>query len=111
MRRYIFQTSLLIGLAALGTGCEIVRMEPGAAQVRVLQIGQSVESCQRLGELSVSIQDRVGPYQRNSVAVRDELETLARNEALALRADTILPKAEPADGGQRWLAYRCQGGR
>jgi hypothetical protein len=111
MRRNIFQASLLIGIVTLGTGCEIVRMEPGAAQVRVLPIGQSMESCQRLGELSVSIQDRVGPYERNTVAVRDELETLARNEALTLHADTILPKTEPANGQQRWLAYRCQGRR
>ena len=57
----------------------------------------------------MSVKDRVGFYERNSVAVRDELETLARNEALTLHADTVQPKSEPAEGEQRWLAYRCHG--
>ena len=108
MRRSIFHTSLLAGLVLLGTGCEVVRMDPGAAQVRVLAIGQSVASCQRLGELAVSIQHRVGPYERNSLAVREELETLARNEALTLHANAVQPEAEPTNGRQRWLAYRCR---
>jgi len=107
MRHWILLTSLLGGLVVLGTGCEVVRMEPGAAQVRVLPLGQSVASCQRLGELAVSIQHRVGPYERNSLAVREELETLARNEALTLHADAVQPETEPMGGRQRWLAYRC----
>ena len=41
----------------------------------------------------------------------DELETLARNEAPGLAADTIQPKAAPADGAQRFLAFRCVGAR
>ena len=108
MRHRNLQISLLVGLAALATGCEVVRMEPGAAQVRVLQLGQSAESCQRLGELAVSIQQHVGPYERNNLAVREELETLARNEALTLRSNAVQPEAEPANGRQRWLAYRCR---
>jgi hypothetical protein len=108
MRRSILLTSVLAGLAALGTGCAVVRMAPGAAQVRVLPLGQSVISCQRLGEVAVSIQHRVGPYERNSLAVREELETLARNEALTLHANAVQPEAEPANGRQRWLAFRCR---
>jgi len=108
MRRCIFQAGMWVALVALWTGCEVVRMEPGAAQVHVLPLGQSLASCQRLGELSVSIQHRVGPYERNNLAVREELETLARNEALTLHADAVQPEAEPAKGRQRWLAYRCR---
>lgn len=102
---------LLFVLAAIGllSGCDWVKMDQGAAQVRVMPLGQQMASCHRLGEVAVSVQDRVGPYERNNVTVRDELETLARNEALTLHADTVQPLAEPADGHQRWLAYRCQG--
>ena len=39
----------------------------------------------------------------------DELETLARNEAPGLGADTVQPKGEPDDGEQRFLAFRCRG--
>jgi hypothetical protein len=107
MRRSVSQITSLIGCAALVAGCAWVKMEPGAAQVRVLPVGQQTASCKRLGEIAVSVKERVGPYERNSLTVRDELETLARNEALTLRADSVQPVADPADGQQRWLAFRC----
>ena len=53
------------------------------------------------------MKDALGPYERNPLRVRDELETLARNEAPGIQADTIQPLGEPVDGGQRFAAYRC----
>ncbi len=111
MRSGMMLTTLWIGVAILFAGCTWVKMDPGAAQVRVLRAGQDVSACKRLGEVAVSVKDRVGPYERNNVTVRDELETLARNEALTLHANTVQPMAEPADGEQRWLAYRCRAER
>ena len=102
---------LLLIVISLSTGCTWVKMEPGATQVRVLPIGQQIVSCKRLGEIAVSVKDSVGPYERNSITVRDELETLARNEALTLHADSVQPMAEPADGRQHWLAFRCNDAR
>ena len=58
----------------------------------------------------MSVKDRIGPYERGGATVRDELETLARNEALTLHADSVQPVAEPADGQQHWIAYGCQSG-
>ena len=109
MRSILLRAGVLIAFATIAAGCEWVKMDPGAAQVRVLRAGDAVASCHRLGEIAVSVKDRVGPYERNSVAVRDELETLARNEATTLHADSVQPKSEPVDGEQRWLAYRCHG--
>ncbi|HMT39188.1 MAG TPA: DUF4156 domain-containing protein, partial [Thermomonas sp.] len=60
-------------------------------------------------EVEVSVKDRVGPYARSEAQVQDELETLARNEAPGLGADTISPLAPPRDGGQRWALWRCRG--
>ena len=105
----VLRTGVLIAFAAMAASCEWVKMDPGAAQVRVLHAGENIAACRRLGEIAVSVKDRVGPYERNSVAVRDELETLARNEATTLHADSVQPKSEPVDGEQRWLAYRCHG--
>ena len=39
--------------------------------------------------------------------VRDELETLARNEAPGVGADSISPLTPPRDGEQRWAMWRC----
>ena len=104
--RHLVISAVLV--AALG-GCTWVKMAPGGAAVKVVAAGQDMSACEKRGEVSVSVRDRLGPYERNDIKVRDELETLARNEAPGLNADTVQPKAEPDDGEQRFLAYRCRG--
>ncbi|HEY2344731.1 MAG TPA: DUF4156 domain-containing protein [Xanthomonadaceae bacterium] len=97
-----------LGVATvLLSGCAWVQMQPGATQVRVVPLGQPMGACTYLGELATSVAAQVGPYERNRLAVRDELETLARNEAIGLHADSVQPIAEPANGRQSWRAYRC----
>lgn len=107
MRLLMIPAALVLVLGA----CTWVKMAPGAAQVRVAAAGENLSACERKGEVSVSVKDRLGPYERNDIKVRDELETLARNEAPGLGADTVQPKGEPADGEQRFLAFRCGPGR
>jgi hypothetical protein len=82
-------------------------MEPGAARVRVLAADADASGCVARGEIGVSVKDRVGLYDRKELKVRDELETLARNEALDLDADAVKPLEEPTAGEQRFAAYRC----
>jgi hypothetical protein len=102
-----------LGLAAVLAvpACTFVKMAPGADEVSVVALGRALQQCEKRGEIEVSVKDRLGPYERNDMRVRDELETLARNEAPSLAADTIQPKDQPFDGVQRFLAYRCAGSR
>jgi hypothetical protein len=93
--------------AALAGGCSFVKMAPGGEEVRVVGPGQLPAGCVKRGEVEVSVKDRLGPYERDEMRVRDELEVLARNEAPGLGADTVQPKAPPADGAQRFLAFKC----
>ena len=95
-------------LLVLGA-CTWVKMGPGAAEVRVARADQDMSACTKRGEVSVSVKDRLGPIERNDLKVRDELETLARNEAPGLGADTVQPKNEPYDGEQRFTAWQCGG--
>jgi hypothetical protein len=102
---------LALSLTAL-VGCTWVKLDDAGSQVRVAYNGNlGVASCRALGEIGVSVKDRVGFYQRNDLKVRDELETLARNEAVGLHADTITPLDEPHDGEQRFAAYACGSAR
>jgi hypothetical protein len=94
-------------LVAISSGCSFVEMAPGADAVRVVAPGQLPAGCVKRGEVEVSVKDRLGPYSRDELRVKDELEVLARNEAPGLDADTIQAKAPPADGEQRFLAFRC----
>jgi hypothetical protein len=105
------RTVPLILLAALATGltaCTFVQIQPGGQTIRVVAQGQAL-TCEKRGEIGVSVKDRLGPLERNDLKVRDELEVLARNEAPGLGADTVQPLGEPMDGEQRWAAYRCGG--
>lgn len=91
------------------SGCTFVKMAPGANEVQVVGLKANMSTCVKRGEVVVSVKDRLGPYERDEMRVLDELETLARNEAPGLQADTVQPKALPQDGEQRFIAYRCAG--
>ena len=89
------------------SGCTWVHMAPGAGNVRVIAPGAAPAGCEKRGEVSVSGMDNVAFYERNALRVRDELETLARNEAPGLQADTLQPLGDPVHGEQRFAAFRC----
>lgn len=92
-------------LALTAAGCTWVHMAPGAQAVRVVEGPPA--GCEKRGEVAVSVRDSVAFYQRNDLRVREELETLARNEAPGLGADTVSPLGPPANGEQRYAAWRC----
>lgn len=99
-----------IGAAALAAtlaSCSWgIKLDSAGQNVRVAWNG-NVSGCKDLGEVSVSVTDKVGFYERNDIKVRDELEVLGRNEAGSMHADTILPRGEPHDGAQRFGAFVC----
>ncbi|KIQ98028.1 hypothetical protein TI01_0379 [Lysobacter sp. A03] len=100
-------TIALAAALVLAGGCTWVKMAPGASAVSVIGAGGPPAGCTRQGEIAVSVKDSVAFYERNNLRVREELETLARNEAPGLQADTIQPMGPPAGGEQRFTAYRC----
>ncbi|MDV0440163.1 DUF4156 domain-containing protein [Xanthomonas sacchari] len=102
---------LPIALALLATlaGCTWVPMAPEGKGVRVLPPGQAPSGCEKRGEVVVSVKSSVGFYQRNPLRVREELETLARNEAPGVGANTVQAMGDPVDGDQRFTAYQCGG--
>lgn len=106
MRLLPLAVCLMPGLLMLATsGCTWVHMAPGASAVKV--VTGPPAGCESRGEVEVSVKGRVGPYERNPLRVREELETLARNEAPGLNADTVQPLDTPDDGTQRYAAWRC----
>ena len=96
----------LLSVAALAAACTWVKPTGGGDRVRVAYDG-NVSGCRDAGSISVSVADHVGPYDRPALKVRDELETLARNQAAEIPADTIKASSEPHDGEQKFEAYFC----
>lgn len=107
--RHLSAVVLAASVAAL-SACTWVPIEQSGKSVRVLPAGAVPAGCQKQGEVVVSVKDRVGFINRNPLKVKDELETLARNEAPSAGANTVQPTGEPADGSQRFDAYRCPAG-
>jgi hypothetical protein len=97
---------LLALTTALLGACTWVAPDARGKQVDVAYFGVS-GSCTYVGEVSVSVAHRVAGVTRSEMKVKDELESLARNEAATMGADTIAPQGEPEDGQQRFRAYRC----
>lgn len=98
--------ALVASLAVVLSACTFVHMAPGASAVKIVEGPPA--GCEKRGEVEVSVKDSVAFYQRNPLRVKDELETLARNEAPGLGADTMHPLTAPRDGQQRWAAWRCR---
>lgn len=99
---------LLITIGML-SACTFVKMGPGGEAIKVVPMGKDMSVCEKRGEITVSVKDRLGPYERDTLRVKDELEVLARNEAPGLKADTVQAIAPVDDGSQKWRAYRCAG--
>ena len=103
IRQLPFLLLLVLPVAA----CTWVPLEPEAKQVRVVAAGAPPAGCTKAGEVEVSVQHAVGFYERNALKVRDELETLARNEASTVPANTVQPLDQPYNGSQRFAALDC----
>jgi hypothetical protein len=101
----------LVLLAAASTlllsACTWVHLAPEAKTIRVVPAGAAPSGCEKRSEITVKVQGSVAFYDRNALRVRDELETLARNEAPGVQADTLQPLGDPVNGEQRFAAYRC----
>ena len=99
----VFPVLLILPLAACSWG---IKLDAAGKDVRVAW-NEDVSTCRDLGKITVSVLDKVGPVNRSQIKINDELEVMARNEAVGLQADTIKPLGEARDGAQSWGAYAC----
>lgn len=90
------------------SGCAWITLAPEAKDVRVLESEAQAQACQRMGQTTVSLLDRLAGIPRNPEQVRSELITLARNSAARdLGGNAILPVSEVEEGRQIFVVFRC----
>ena len=106
MRLPVAVALLASSTALTAAGCTWVHMAPGASAVAV--VNGPPAGCTRRGEVVVSVKDSIAFYERNQLRVLEELETLARNEAPGLGADTVQVLGPPVEGEQRFAAWSCK---
>ena len=108
MHRYAPASILIVLIAAafVLAGCSLTQMTPEAQRVQVVATPPS--GCTPAGRIEVSATSGFSVVKRNPLRVKDELETLARQEAAKIAANTINPREAPsADGHQSFEAWRC----
>ena len=91
----------------LAAACAWVPLDPGAEAVAV-RAAPEVGDCERIGKTNTRTLDTVGPVARREGKVEEELEALARNEAVRMGGNTVAP-LDPTvvDGERRFGIYRC----
>ncbi|MCW8919581.1 MAG: DUF4156 domain-containing protein [Gammaproteobacteria bacterium] len=95
------------GLLALYlAGCTWVPVSTQGEKVRVLTAAEVAE-CQRVGKTTVTTAGRVAGLERYAEKIQAELHTLARNSAVELGGDTVVPLETPVEGRQVYEVYRC----
>ena len=101
MKRFI------VGLLALHVAaCTWVDVSQEGEKVRVLTADE-VSSCEHLGKTTVKTAAKVTGLERHVHKVQGELNILARNSAVELGGDTVVPIDTPVEGRQVFEVYRC----
>ena len=95
---------MALSLAALA--CTWAPLTDAGRGVRVLQASE-VTHCQQIGRATAKTRDTVANFARNDRKIREELESLGRNEGAELGGDAIVAIGAATDGRQAYDVYRC----
>jgi hypothetical protein len=89
------------------SGCTWVPLTDEGANVRTLQ-GNAAADCQKISTVGSKTADRILIFARSDRKMREELESLARNEAADPGGNAIVPIGTMANGRQSFDVYHCQ---
>lgn len=98
-------TLLLAGMIALTTACTWVKVSPEAQQVIVVPANR-VSACNHIGVVSSTVKATIGVIARDATKVRNELDDLARQQAVDLGANTLV-RQSIVNGKGTYAAYNC----
>jgi hypothetical protein len=103
----ITSTIAMLAILVPALACTWVPLTSEGENVRVLQ-ASAVTDCQKVGKVTSKTSDRIIIFARTDRKVREELESLSRNEAVGLNGDAIVPIGIVTDGRQTFEVYRCE---
>ncbi|WP_321276384.1 DUF4156 domain-containing protein [Thiomicrorhabdus indica] len=103
-KSFPFLIVFIVGM--ISSGCTWIKEVPESNTVRLMTIGD-IQSCEKLGEIKTSVLDKVGFIERDKETVVENLVMLAKNEAVKLGGDTIVPASNLKDGEMRFWLYQC----
>jgi hypothetical protein len=97
---------VVLVMCLLVFSCTWVKLTEKGEKTRVLDAAEVID-CRKLGKTTSVSKAVVARMQRSKEKLQKELETLARNSAVDLKGDTVVPVGVPIDGKQVFEVYRC----
>lgn len=100
----------LLLVPVLGTlflsGCNFVKLSAQAEDVLVLKPYQARE-CEQIRRTTSQVMSKVWFVNRNEDSMSEELTTLAKNTAIELGGNAVVPDSTIVEGKQRFIVYNC----
>ncbi|MFZ5602351.1 MAG: DUF4156 domain-containing protein [Pseudomonadota bacterium] len=88
------------------SACNFVKLAPNAADVLVLKPYQARE-CEQLRRTTSQVMSKVWFVSRNEDSMAEELTILAKNTAVEIGGNAVVPDSAIAEGKQRFIIYNC----
>lgn len=95
---------LLAGLVF--SACTWVELSDEGKKIRIVSM-DDIKTCKKVGKVTVSLKDKIAGFDRNEDKIKRELENLARNTAIELKGDSIVPVSPIKKGKQTFAVYKC----
>jgi len=102
----IMKSAMVVLLSLYVAACTWVDVSPQGEKVRVLTANE-VNACEHVGKTTVNTAAKLAGLERHAHKVQSELNTLARNSAVEIGGDTVVPVDTPVEGRQVFEVYRC----
>jgi len=102
----ISKTGLILFFSLIASACTWVELKQEAEAVRIVSAEELV-NCHKMGSTTVSVKADIATFARDKDKVQQELETLARNSAIDLGGNVIVPASEIDKGEQSFTIYTC----
>jgi len=96
-------------LAGPVLGCTWVPLTAAGEQVQ-LASPKFVEGCEQVGKTRAKTKPTVLGFKRDEATIREELRSLARNDAAVMGGTNVAPLEPVKDGTQLYGIYVCSGG-
>ena len=107
MKVLVKQGRFLLPLVLISGCANFVPLKPGAESVNIYTI-DNVKECEQIGSVQVNVMYKIGPINRDPLAVENELNTLAKNSAFASGGDTAIAASPVKDGARDFNVYKCK---
>lgn len=93
-------------IALLLSACSFIPQKPGSDRV-VLLPDNFVANCQLLGQTNAMVPTKFGFIEHGSESIEKSLQSIARNDAVDMKGDSIVKAGPIKEGRQTFKIYKC----